>query len=112
MPFDHGKRMPLAQIFKVAIAGLALWFVSVTADHLYMVHGATYPVWLSKAVTIKSTGDSGIEGLTELCGGVGGWSFYDKANGHFLRCTTIVTGSLARPTTYLIENYDQLAEEN
>jgi hypothetical protein len=103
--------MTLARIFKTAFAGLALWFLCVLADHLYMLHGATYPAWLSESVTIKSTGDRGIEGFTELCGGVGGWDFYHKENGNFMRCKTILTGSYARPTTYRIENYAQLADE-
>lgn len=104
--------MRLASVFKASLAGLALWYVFVLGDHVYMVNAETYPLWGSESVTIKSTGDSGIEGFTELCGGGGGWTFYGKANGNFLRCSTVFTGSMSRPKTYLIENYDQLADEN
>jgi len=104
--------MPFARIFKAACAGLVMWFVYVVYDQLYMLTADTYPVWLSTSVTVKSSGDSGIDGLTELCGGVGGWTFYAKENGVFMRCSTILTGSLGRPTTYLIDNYDQLANES
>jgi hypothetical protein len=104
--------MSFGSIFKAALAGLVLAYFFALADHLYMVNGTSYPVGLSKPVTIKSMGDRGIEGLTELCGGVGGWQFYPKDNGVFMRCKTMVTGSYWRPTTYLIENYDQLASES
>ena len=103
--------MGFPSVLKASIAGVALWYGFIFADHVYMVNGASYPLWASESVTVKSTGDSGIEGFTEMCGGVGGWTFYIKENGSFMRCSTIITGSIGRPKTYLIENYDQLADE-
>jgi hypothetical protein len=32
-------------------------------------------------------------------------------NGYFMRCSTIMTGSRGRPTTYQIENYETLENE-
>ena len=85
------------------------YYIALLSDHLYMVNGNHYPLAMSHRVTVVSEGDRGIGGLTELCHGRGGWDFYDKDNGHFMRCSTILSGSLKWPTTYLIENYEELA---
>ena len=103
--------MSVVSIFRAVVALLATWYVAVLADHIYMVNSSTYPLWLTQAVTIESAGDAGIEGFSELCGGVGGWDFYQKENGDFMRCSTIFTGSIGRPKTYLIENYNALADD-
>lgn len=101
--------------FNVLInAGVGCFFtygVALMMDHLYMVNGSEYPKALSTPVTVLSNGDAGIEGFSDLCNNRGGWDFYNKENGHFMRCTTILTGAFSWPKTYLIENYDQLANE-
>lgn len=95
-----------------ALACFVTYYSALFIDHLYMVNGKHYPEFLSHKVSVVSKNDSGISGLLELCHGRGGWDFFEKDNGTFMRCTTILSGSLAWPTTYLIENYDQLASES
>lgn len=85
--------------------------MAVFIDHLYMVNGDSYPEIFSNRVTVASHGDAGIDGFTALCGGRGGWDFYQKENGRFMRCSTIITGSVTWPTTYLIENANELSAE-
>lgn len=104
-------RIPFQTIIGAALLCFVTYYLALFIDHLYMVNGKHYPELLSHKVTVVSEGDSGISGLTELCHGRGGWDFFEKDNGTFMRCTTILSGSLAWPTSYLIENYDQLASE-
>ncbi|MGE8063898.1 hypothetical protein [Pseudomonas sp. NPDC089569] len=98
-------------IIVAAFACFMAYYGALLIDHLYMVNGKHYPDLLSHKVTVASEGDNGISGLTELCHRRGGWDFFEKDNGTFMRCSTILSGSLAWPTTYKIENYEQLANE-
>lgn len=111
MQVQQAARFSLKAIIRTALTCLVAYYFALFIDHLFMVNGNHYPVSLSHKVTVVSEGDSGIRGFTELCHGRGGWNFYDKDNGHFMRCSTILSGSLAWPATYLIENYEQLASE-
>ncbi len=104
-------RFSLKAIIGAAFACFMTYYCALFIDHLYIVNGKHYPEILSHKVKVVSEGDSGLSGLTELCHGRGGWDFFEKDNGVFMRCTTILSGSLAWPTTFKIENYDQLADE-
>lgn len=100
------------QAFAIAFVCAILAFGGVLADHLYMANAETYPEWASEPIVIEPHSDNGIEGISQLCGHRGGWEFYAKVNGVFLRCSTIMTGSLGRPKTYLIKNIDQLVDQS
>ena len=96
----------------ISLAGFVLSHLAILADHLYMMNAETYPQWASTPIVIESDGDGGDKALSKLCGKPGGWDYYYKQNGVFMRCSTIITGSSWRPKTYLILNIDQLANEN
>lgn len=103
--------MPRLAILPILIAMVVTYYLALFIDHLYMVNGRSYPMALAESITVPSDGDRGISGFMNICGRKGGWEFYDKDNGLFMRCTTIITGSLTWPKTYRIDNYDQLADE-
>jgi len=96
----------------LSLVGFVLSYLVILADHLYMVNADTYPQWASEPIVIASDGDGGDKALSALCAKPGGWNYYVKNNGVFMRCSTIITGSTLRPKTYLILNIDQLASEN
>ena len=98
-------------IIAILIAFFVTYYIALILDHLYMVNGRHYPLALAERITVASDSDRGISGLTDICQGKGGWNFYNRDNGNFMRCTTILSGSLTWPKTYLIENYAQLADE-
>lgn len=100
----------LSPLRVVLVCGF-IFYAAVSIDHVYMVNGRYYPEILSTRVNVASNGDAGIAGFTALCGGRGGWEFYNKENGQFMRCTTIITGAWGWPKTYLIENMHQLSVE-
>lgn len=83
--------------------GTILYYMALTADHLYMVNGNTYPKWLAETVRVQPEKVLTIGGSDSLCAGHGIGDFFRKSNGMFLRCG-VMGGS---QKTYFIENFDE-----
>lgn len=92
----------------LVIVAFVAYYTALLIDHLIMVNGSVYPRAFSTPVSLPSLdGEDGLDALTDLCNGEGGWVFYEKHNGYFMRCTTILSGSSSWPKTFVITNYDQ-----
>jgi predicted membrane channel-forming protein YqfA (hemolysin III family) len=97
---------PLRWLGVAALAGWVgtiLYYMALTADHLYMVNGNTYPKWLAETVRVQPDKVLTIGGSDSLCAGYGMGDFFRKENGMFLRCG-VMGGS---QKTYFIENFDE-----
>lgn len=94
----------LGIILLIAIA----YYTVGTIDQIWMVNGSYYPAFFAERITVPLGDDAGIEGLMGICNSTGGWDFYEKENGYFLRCQTMINGSWTIPKTYLIENAQEL----
>lgn len=104
-------RKPLYVIVCILLVMEMIYFIALMFDHLVMENGSYYPAVFAERISVATNVNGDIGSSTPICDGKGVTMEFDKENGHFMRCATILDGTLTWPKTYLIENYDQLTAE-